>query len=156
HHDSGKDEQMKNRQVWLLAGIVFAGLVAAAARADEPNKSLTKDQEAIAKSAEAFVEAFHKGDAKALAEFWTADGDYTDQRGRHLKGREAIEKAFKGFFGDNKGLKLRINSDSRRFATADVAIEDGTTEVILPDGTPPSRVRYTIVHVKKDGEWKIS
>jgi uncharacterized protein (TIGR02246 family) len=146
---------MRKSQFWLL-GVVFAGLAAGAARAEEPNKPLTKDQEAIAKSAEAFVEAFHKGDAKALAEFWTADGDYTDQRGRHLKGREAIEKAFKAHFADNKGLKLRINSDTLRFATADVAIEDGTTEVILPDGTPPSRVRYTIVHVKKDGEWKIS
>jgi uncharacterized protein (TIGR02246 family) len=114
------------------------------------------DKSAIAKNAEAFIEAFHKGDAKALAAFWTPDGDYTDQTGRHLKGREAIEKAFEGFFAENKGLKLRIESDSLRFVTPDLAVEDGVTEVIPPDGGPPSRARYAIVHVKKDGRWRLS
>jgi uncharacterized protein (TIGR02246 family) len=108
------------------------------------------------KNAEAFVEAFHKGDAKALAAFWTPDGDYTDQTGRHLKGRAEIEKAFQGLFAENKGVKLRIDSLSLRFVTPDVAVEDGTTAVIPPDGGPPSRARYTLIHVKKDGKWLIS
>jgi uncharacterized protein (TIGR02246 family) len=116
-------------------------------------KGNPQDMAAIAKNAEAFVEAFHKGDAKALATFWTPDGDYTDEAGKHLKGREAIEKAFKEFFAENKGLKLRINSDALRFVTPDVAVEDGTTEVISPDGGPPSRARYTIVHAKFNGQW---
>ena len=25
-----------------------------------------------------------------------------------------------------------------------------------PDGAPPSRARYTIVHVQRDGEWYLS
>jgi uncharacterized protein (TIGR02246 family) len=99
------------------------------------------------------VEAFHKGDAKAVAAFWAPDGDYTDQAGHHLKGRDEIQKAFAQFFAENKGLKLRIDSASLRFLTPDVAVEDGTTAVLHPDGGPPSRVRYTIVHVKKDGQW---
>jgi hypothetical protein len=37
--------------------------------------------------------------------------------------------------------------------TPDVAIEDGTTTVMGPAGGPPSRARYTNVHVKKDGKW---
>ena len=50
-------------------------------------------QEAVLlKNAEAFVDAFHKGDAKAVAAFWTPDGDYVDQTGKHLKGRQAIEQ----------------------------------------------------------------
>ncbi len=108
---------------------------------------------AIAKKAEAFIEAFHKGDASALAAFWTPDGEYTDQTGKLLKGREAIEKAFQGLFAENKDLKLRIDSDSLRFVTADVAIEKGTTSVTAPGGSPPSRAHYTIVHVKKEGKW---
>jgi hypothetical protein len=39
--------------------------------------------------------------------------------------------------------------------TPDVAIEDGMTEVIPPDGAPPSRARYTVVHVKKEGRWLV-
>src|SRR5262245_7531854 len=40
-------------------------------------KGDTQDKAAIQKNAEAFVAAFHKSDAKALAAFWTTDGDYT-------------------------------------------------------------------------------
>jgi uncharacterized protein (TIGR02246 family) len=108
---------------------------------------------AIQKLAEAFVEAFHKGDAKALATCWAPDGDFTDQAGRRLQGRAAIEKAFAGMFAENKGLKVRIESLSLRFLTPDSAIEDGTTEVFPPDRGPPSRARFTNVHVKKDGQW---
>jgi len=36
----------------------------------------------ITKTAEAFVEAFHKGDAKAVAAFWTPDGDFVDENSR--------------------------------------------------------------------------
>src|SRR5262249_31107239 len=108
------------------------------------------------KQAGSVVETFHKGDAKALAAFWAPDGDYTSQTGKQIKGREAIEKAFQEFFAENKGLKLRIDIMSLRFVTPDVAIEDGTSAVIPPDGAPPSRSRYTNVHVKKDGKWLLS
>jgi uncharacterized protein (TIGR02246 family) len=149
----GKDDPMSNRLYWLLAlgaATVCLGARPAWAAEDTAND---KDKAAIAKNAEAFVEAFHNGDAKAVAAFWAPDGDYTDQTGRRLKGREAIEKAFKELFAENKGLKLRIDSASLRFLTADVAVEDGVTAVLSPDGGPPSRARYTTVHVKKDGQW---
>lgn len=119
-------------------------------------KENSKEEAALQKTAEAFVEAFQKGDAKAVAAFWTEDGEYTDQTGRKLKGRKAIEKAFTGFFKENKDLKVRINITALKFVTPDVALEDGVTEVIPPDGGPPSRASYTIVHVKKDGQWYLS
>jgi uncharacterized protein (TIGR02246 family) len=132
-----------------------AGLAAGPVLAEEA-KGNPKDKAAIAKNAEAFVEAFHKGDAEGLAAFWTEDGDFTDQTGRHIKGRAGLEKAFKQMFAENEGLKLHIESESLRFVTPDVAIEDGITEVIPADGGPPTRARYTIVHVKKDGKWLLS
>jgi uncharacterized protein (TIGR02246 family) len=146
---------MRTRLFWLLVlPAVLLGLAARPGLAQK-GKGNAKEEAALQKRAEAFVEAFHKGDAKALAAFWAPDGDYTSQAGRHLKGREAIEQAFKGFFADHKGLKLRIESLSLRFLTPDVAVEDGTSEVFSPDGAPPSRARYTIVHVKKDGQWHL-
>ena len=110
-------------------------------------------QAAIHKTAEAFVEAFHKGDAKALAAFWTSDGDYIDDTGRVLKGREAIEKSFAELFAANKGLKLRIEVASLKFPTPDTAIEDGTSAVLAPDGSAPSRARYTNMFVKQNDKW---
>jgi uncharacterized protein (TIGR02246 family) len=137
-----------------LAAMVF-GLAALDGLAGQ-QKGDAKEGDAIAKRAEAFIEAFQKGDAKALAAFWTADGDYIDQTGRRLKGRDAIEKAFREMFTEHKGLKLLIDSEALRFVTPDVAIEDGTTEVLPADGGPPTRARYTIIHVKKDGYWLLS
>jgi uncharacterized protein (TIGR02246 family) len=146
---------MRKRLLPLLAVVVLLGLtVRSGATEDAQDKA--KEEAAILKNAEGFVEAFHKGDAKAVAAFWTADGDYTDMTGKLYKGREAIEKLFKGFFAENKGLKLRIDIASLKFVTPDVAIEDGMTSTITPDGAPPSRARYTTIHVKKEGKWMLS
>lgn len=147
---------MKTRLPWFLAmPILLLSFTALWALAKQ--RTGNPDAEAaIQKQAEAFVEAFHRGDAKALAAFWTPDGDYTDQTGKRLQGRDAIEKAFAGLFAEHKGLKVRIDSASLRFETPDVAIEDGTTEVFPADSAPPSRARYTNVHVKKDGQWLLA
>lgn len=149
-----KEEPMRLRMWWLLAApAVLLALVAQQAPAQEKN---LQAEAALLKKAESFVAAFHNGDAKALAGHWSTDGDYTNQTGKTLKGRDAIEKAFTGLFAENKGLKLRIDSLSLRFITPDVAIEDGLTSVLPPDGGPPSRARYTIVHVRRSGEWYLS
>src|SRR5260370_15199734 len=108
---------------------------------------------AIINNAKAFTDAFQQGDAKVVAAFWAEDGDYVDLNGRHLEGRIAIETAFKDFFKENKGLKLRVDVISVRFVTPEVAIEKGTSSVIPPDGTPPNQSTYTNIHVKKGGEW---
>ncbi len=147
---------MRSAMLWWIAPLALAaGLSARPAPAAEPNEN-AKEEAALKKKAEAFVAAFDKGDAKAVAAFWTADGDYVDETGRHMKGREEIEKAFAEFFSENKGLKVQIHTESLRFVTPDVAVEDGVTSVSEPDGGPPSRDRYTVVHVKKDGEWRLS
>jgi uncharacterized protein (TIGR02246 family) len=140
---------------FLAVPAVMLCLLTDRSSADDP-KDKASEEAALLKTAEAFVEAFHKGDAKAVAAFWTKDGDYTDMTGHTMKGRDAIEKAFTEFFAENKGLKVRIEITSLKFVTPDVAVEDGTTATISPDGAPPSRARYTIVHVKKDGKWQLS
>jgi len=112
-----------------------------------------KQDAAVTKTAEDFVEAFNKGDAKTVSEFWTPDGDYVDENARVLKGRKAIEGSFAELFSNNKDLKLRIEVAARKFPTPEIAIEDGNSIVIAPDGRAPSRSRYTNIMVKKDGKW---
>jgi uncharacterized protein (TIGR02246 family) len=139
----------------LLSSLLPLALVCGTspARAAESNP---QEEAAITKTAEAFVEAFQKGDAKAVAAFWTLDGDYVDATGRVLQGRSAIEKDFQNLFAENKGLKLRIEVASLKFPTPDTAVEDGTTGVLAPDGTVPSRARYTNFFTKKDGQWLLA
>jgi uncharacterized protein (TIGR02246 family) len=147
---------MRRLTVGMGVGLVAAALMTARAGLAGQGKEHAAEEAAMHKNAEAFVAAFNKGDAKAVAAFWTPEGDFVDQTGRHLKGRKAIEKAFQGFFAENKGAKLRINIASVRFATPAVAIEDGTTDVIPGDGGVPERARYTIVHVKQGGQWRLA
>jgi uncharacterized protein (TIGR02246 family) len=147
---------MTRRWVGYLAlPVMLVILAALPGTADQP-KIDPAEGEAIKTLAKAFVEAFHKGDATGVANAWTEDGDYTDQDGHRFQGREAIQKNFAGLFAEHKGLKLRIDSDSLRMVTADVAVEDGTVSVYPPDGGPPSRARYTNVLAKKDGKWLLS
>src|SRR5947207_13940764 len=133
-----------------LASIALCGTPALRAADTDPKIA------EVAKTAEAFVEAFHKGDAKAVAAFWTPDGDYVDENSRVLKGQKAIEDSFADLFAANKGLKVRIDVASLRFPAPDLAMQDGTSTVLAPDGSAPSRARYTNVLIKKDGKWLLS
>ena len=65
--------------------------------------STAKEEAALQKNAEAFIEAFNKGDAKALAAFLTDDGDMVDQDGHQFKGRKAIEEDYEKLFADAEG-----------------------------------------------------
>jgi uncharacterized protein (TIGR02246 family) len=137
---------MSKRRLFGLA-LAVGGLVSLPALGDEPAKP------GEGKRAKAFIEAFDKGDAKAVAEFWTPNGEYVDQAGRHHKGRDTIQKLYEKVFAARKGAKLTIHVNSLRKVTDDVVVEDGITEVSTPDGGPPTVGRFSAVVVKKDGEW---
>jgi uncharacterized protein (TIGR02246 family) len=147
----GRENRMTTKRMPLFAflAVVLAGSSLTASE-EQPR---SKEEETLHKNAEAFVQAFNKGDAKAVAAFWAPEGDYVDQLGRHLKGRKTIEKAFQKLFAERKGGKLYITVLSLRVIKPDLAVEDGVTEVVPPDGGPPSSSRYTIVHVKHEGKW---
>jgi uncharacterized protein (TIGR02246 family) len=135
----------------FLRALPFA-LIGSALHAAEVNP----EQAAINKTAAAFVDAFHKGDAKTLASFYMPNADYVDASGQVFEGREVIEKLYTDFFALNKGYQLRLNIHSRKFPSPGLAIEDGTSVVIAPDGTAPVQTRYTNVFSKVDGNWLLS
>jgi hypothetical protein len=65
---TGKDHSMKTRRVFLLAvPAVLLGLTALVGTAKLADDEHKDDNEAIARNGEAFVAAFDKGDARALA-----------------------------------------------------------------------------------------
>src|SRR5271166_2446331 len=118
------------KSINLFAIIALELLLASPPPARATSAETAAEENSLTNNAKAFVDAFEKGDAKAIAAFWAEDGDYVDVNGRHLQGRPSIENAFKDFFTENKGLKLRIDVNSVRFVTPDIAIEDGITSVI--------------------------
>src|SRR5215471_6126836 len=88
--------------VLAAGGFVAAGNLPADA---EGRKAEEKEQPAKGRRAD-FIAAFNKGDARAVAAFWTPDATYVDQAGREYKGREAIQQLYEKVFAARKGAKL--------------------------------------------------
>jgi uncharacterized protein (TIGR02246 family) len=139
------------RLLSLALGVsLFAASVARAEDAAAEQKA------AIAKRSQALTEAYNKGDANAVAAFWTPDGDYTDLSGSVDRGRTAIAERFAEFFASRKGATLQLEVESVRFPTPEAAIAESVMTVVLPGGELPSRARLTNFLVKKDGEWLVA
>ena len=120
---------------------------------DAQSTDRTKDARAIGAVASAYQNAFNQGDAKTLALMWAEDGEYVDQTGFLMRGREVIAKAFNDFFNQNKGVKLEINIEAIKFLADDVISEIGTTKSTSADGKSVVEARYSIIHKKPNGNW---
>jgi uncharacterized protein (TIGR02246 family) len=118
----------------------------------KPAVDHSKDEAAIRANIAAFLKAYNAGDAKAIAELFTTDGQVEDKEGNVSEGREAIAKTFAAVFEENPDKELEVYVESIRFIGADLAVEKGTTKEINP-GEAPEYDRYTAVHVRKDGKW---
>jgi len=140
------------KQLGFAAAMGLVLLIVAPAWAGEA-KDASPDEGALQARSKAMIAAFNRGDAKALAEFWTPHGDYMDELGHLYKGRKAIAESFEKLFAAGKGAKLRIHRTAYRLVRPDLAIGDGIFEVLPPDGGPPTAARYTAVQVKQNGQW---
>src|SRR6185295_18388475 len=117
----------------------------ATAQAKTPAGGTSADEEAIRKSARDFSSAFENGDAKAVAAFWTEQGEYYDDTGVVLRGRAAIEKAFADHFKEERN-KMDIDVQSIRFPSRDTAIEEGVVRVNpVGNNELPTSTWYTLM-----------
>jgi uncharacterized protein (TIGR02246 family) len=108
---------------------------------------------AIKKSVAAYVEAFNKHDAKALAEQWSPDAVYINRiTGEEVVGQKAIAEQFTGIFKERPDLKIEVSTKSVQFVSPNVAVEQGTAKLIAAKAEP-EEFEYTAVYVKRDGNW---
>ena len=113
------------------------------------------DSAAIRAAAAAYLEALDKGDAAKLASLWLPDGDIVDAAGNVFPGIEAMTLERDPAADSGPRPEFRIDETRLRFLTADVAVEDGTVEVIPPAGAP-LRGRFSATWVKHEGTWKLA
>lgn len=112
-----------------------------------------QDAAAIRTRVDSYVEAYNKGDAKTLAEHWSAKAVYVNRAsGENVQGREAIQNMFERVFADDVREHLSVSVTSIRFITPDVAFEEGVARVVSPDEAP-SESTYVAIHVKKNDQW---
>jgi uncharacterized protein (TIGR02246 family) len=129
---------------------IALALLALASPAWAQDKEPTAAEKAAKAQAAAYVAAFNKGEAKALAALYAEDVQYTNEDGATVIGRAAVQEGLAKFFAKNKGAKLSVEMESARFLTPEVLVEKGLTTI--GDET----TRYVCSYVKKDGAWLIS
>lgn len=147
---------MRRRDLFTFSLMLVSLL--GSARADEPTKDQgrAEDERAIRAVTKQYLAALERGDGKTLATFWTEDGDFVDERGRSYPARESVllvEKPVEN--GPKNSMKT---ASTIRFLTADVAIEDGTSEIVQParGDIPLARGRFAATWVKTNGNWRLA
>jgi uncharacterized protein (TIGR02246 family) len=110
----------------------------------------------IRATAVAFVKAFNRGDAPAVAALWMADGSAADADGTIFKGRKAIESEYADLFQKHPDAKVAVAVKSVEFPAPGVAIEDGISQIDAQHAGPAQVARYNAVHVKVDGKWLLA
>ncbi len=136
----------------LLCLLVLGGGVMNASFAEQLNKS-SADEAAIRKADEAYVQAFNKHDAKALADAWSPEAVYLDRAtGAEVVGRPAIAEQFTALFKGKPEVKLDLSVESIQFVSPNVAVEHGTAKTLAPN-VAPEEMDYSAVFVRRDGQW---
>lgn len=113
------------------------------------------EQKTIRQISQAFAEAFEKGDAKAVASFWTEQGEYINDDGTVVRGREAIAKTYGELFAKHPKHKVKVEIDSIRFTSKRTAIEEGHLRVQRDKGAVVTS-RYSVLHVKDGDRWEMA
>ncbi len=109
-------------------------------------------------SAQAFVDAYAKRDAKAIGEMFTEDAEFYDEFGERTEGRDAIVAMYQavfdaGFDGTIEGIQI----ERVRPINDTVVMEEGVVAASDVANGPMFRNRYVAIHVKNaDGQWKIN
>lgn len=114
------------------------------------------ETESVKQRTEAYVSAFNKKDAKAMAEIWDQDATFTNRlTGEKVKGREAIAEQLEQIFESDAKPDLKITIESVTLPENNKAIERGSATLTAPEGEA-SKTDFQVVFVKRDNNWYIS
>lgn len=116
--------------------------------------TLNEDEAAIFKAIDSYTAAFNKGDAQALADHWTEDGEYVSPDGKVLKGKDALVKDYTTYFQETPGAKLEVRDTLVKMISPRVVKETGVAVVVVADQAP-IETTYEAIHVKTPEGWRI-
>jgi uncharacterized protein (TIGR02246 family) len=137
----------------FIAALIVCGFLAPPAWSQEAKSEAPDDEAALRANVTAYVEAFNKHDAAALAELWSPEAVYINRMtGEEVTGREAIAEQFKAVFAERPETKLAVDVESVRLLSPNVAVEHGVVRFMEKDQEPES-INYVAVYVKREGKW---
>lgn len=134
------------------AALLFVGLTLTGA-----NQAIAQDPAAaVRKLATDYAAACSRGDAKAVAAFYTADAVNIEAGPVRSVGREAIEKKVAAdYAGPFKGAKCTITVTSVRFPRPDVGLAEGGFSIVIP-GQPTVEGLWINTMLLQGGKWLIT
>jgi uncharacterized protein (TIGR02246 family) len=119
------------------------------------SSELGAETEPIRQALQAYVGAFNKHDAKAIAALWMPRGVYTDRStGERVEGRDALEKDFAATFKEKPSVQLTATLERVRFIRPDVASAEGTAvESAKGDEGRGNKTAFSAIFVRQDAQW---
>ena len=125
--DVGKDGQMRNVILATLATVGFGVLCSGTSMAQEK----PKPEDVIRETLQSYATAWNRADSRAIADLYTSDADYTGFGSLMTRGRGEIEARYATLFsGAYAGTEVALDMSSLRFLKPDVAIVDGTLDLM--------------------------
>ena len=153
---AGRYTVVSTAVMFLVAWVAAAAALPNACAQQGESAGSPADVAAIRAAATAYREALAKGDANAVKAAWTADGDIVDGWGKRLQpqDRDALDG------GPTAATKprpeFRLDKTQLRFITADVAVEDGTVDVVLPGMKTAIEGWFSALWVRSGDTWKLA
>ena len=139
----------------LKTARLFAGVVATlffVAGTGSAQKSGDVKAE-IDKANDAFVAAFGKGDAAAVAKMYTSDARVFPPNSDAIQGADAIQKLWKGAMEMGvKSVKLQATEVE---AHVSVVHEVGSYSMLAADGKQLDRGKYLVIWNREGNVWKL-
>lgn len=129
-----------------MLGAVLALVVAAQAQPGDVKAQIDKANAA-------FVAAFAKGDAAAIAAMYTTDAQAFPPNSDIVRGRAAIQKLWEGAMGMGvKTVKLQTTEVERH---GTMAHEVGTYAMVGADGKELDNGKYIVIWKREGTAWKL-
>lgn len=141
---------MKNRSTFFRSLVIIPFLFLTFSRCTQGPTDVKGEIASINKG---FVEAFDKGEIKALASIYAANAKLYPSNSDVIEGPEAIE----GFWG--AVIKMGIKRAQMETVTAEgfgnIAIEEGRYKLFVEGDHMVDQGKYIVTWEKVDGKWKI-
>lgn len=145
---------MKDIFFEFLAAVVVSALVSPAL-GQAPESTTVDERTQIEAVVASYVAAFNERNTEGLVSHWSPEGVYTSRAtGEQVIGRDAIGAEFNAIFTAGESPTLAVNTDSIEFISPNVALERGTATVVSSE-EDVTETKYSVVYVKRDGEWLI-
>lgn len=144
--------------ILLAAGAVVLGQNRPEPKAAAPaqDSDHAADRAAIRAMMQSFVKEFQAGNAKGLAAHWTTEGEYHNEAGQTVRGRESLEKSFAAAFAKSPERKAEVRPKALRFLSSTSAVDEGSVTISKGHAEPAKRSHYVALFCRDEGQWRLA